>query len=179
MGPCVFLGVMELEQTVRCAQQGDRDAREALARYWLPVVYAAAIARTRRAAEADDLTQEAFVRAFRRLDTLRIPSRFGPWLLQIVRNAARDQARRRRPESGLATWDPPARESSAPGESPALDAWRALPEMQRLVCWLNVVLDVPVREIATLVGVSKSTVGRWLERGIARMRTETRHVDRS
>ena len=106
-----------------------------------------------------------------------VTSRFGPWLLQIVRNAARDLGRRKKPDVGMPTWDPPARETSAPGDNPALDAWRGLPEMQRLVCWLNVMLDLPVREIAPLVGASKSSVGRWLGKGLAQMHKEVRHVE--
>ncbi|MDH4145990.1 MAG: sigma-70 family RNA polymerase sigma factor [Acidimicrobiia bacterium] len=45
--------------------------------------------------EQRDCVQEAFTRALERLDSLRDPSRFRPWLLQIARNTAVDVLRRR------------------------------------------------------------------------------------
>ena len=65
---------MTNETLVRKAQAGDVPSREALARRWLARVYGAALAQTRTAADADDLTQEAFLRAFRSLGTLKDPA---------------------------------------------------------------------------------------------------------
>ena len=48
--------------------------------------------------DADDLAQEAFVRAYRYLGSLKEPERFGPWLFQVVRSLCRDQNRRRETE---------------------------------------------------------------------------------
>jgi RNA polymerase sigma-70 factor (ECF subfamily) len=48
--------------------------------------------------DAEDLAQEAFVRAFRYLGSLKEPERFGPWLFQIVRSLCRDRNRRREAE---------------------------------------------------------------------------------
>ena len=44
-------------------------------------------------AEAEDLCQETFLRAFRRLAELKDPNRFGPWLFQIARSLCRDRVR--------------------------------------------------------------------------------------
>lgn len=167
---------MQTEQLVRSAQAGDGDSREALARAWLPVVYGVALARTKNRAAAEDLTQEAFYRAFARLASLRQPSRFGPWILRIVKNAARDLARRGARDTRVAAFDPPAPEAPFPGENAAVDAWRSLPETERLVCWLKVMQDLPLREIASLLGSSKSAVGRLYQRGLERMRRELSHV---
>src|SRR6185503_104307 len=48
--------------------------------------------------DAEDLAQEAFVRAFRYLGSLKEPERFGPWLFQVVRSLCRDRNRRREAE---------------------------------------------------------------------------------
>jgi DNA-directed RNA polymerase specialized sigma24 family protein len=48
--------------------------------------------------DAEDLAQEAFVRAFRYLGTLKERERFGPWLFQVVRSLSRDRNRRKEAE---------------------------------------------------------------------------------
>jgi RNA polymerase sigma-70 factor (ECF subfamily) len=159
---------------VRHAQGGDVAAREALARAWLPSAYGAALAALGRAADAEDAAQEAFLRAFSALGTLKDPSRFGPWLLAIVRNAARDLQRRKavtpRTE-GVLAGDPPSRlAASVPDER--AEAWRRLPEDERLVTWLKASEGITFREIADLLGTSKSAVNRTWRRALARLRTE-------
>jgi len=165
---------MTNEALVRRAQGGDLASREALARLWLTRVHAAALAHTGRAADADDVTQEAFLRAFRALPALKDAGRFGPWLLKIVRNAARDRHRRTRPAAPLgdaadALPDGKARVSRG-GE--ALRAWRALPEDERLVTWLKVMEGYRFDDIAELLGTSRSAAFRTFGKGLARLRRE-------
>ncbi len=164
---------MTNEALVRKAQAGDIPSREMLARKWLSRVYGAALALTRNAADADELTQEAFLRAFRQLPRLRNAARFGPWILQIVRNAARDRHRRKRPAAlgdGTAAL---ASELGAQGaEGDAVRAWRALPDDQRLVTWLKVMEAYRFADIAELMGTSKSAVHRTFQKGLARLRKE-------
>lgn len=172
---CVLHGDMSDAEQVRAAQRGNAAGREALARAWLPRVHGAALALTGHAAEAEDLTQEAFLRAFRSLGTLRDPARFGPWVLQIVRNAARDVRRRAGRMTRLGEGDrslPERTQGESVDDSGTLAAWRALPEDQRLVCWLKVVDGARFRDIAALLGVSKSAVYRTYCRGLASLRKE-------
>ncbi len=168
----------ELEQQalVERARSGDRSAREALAAKWLPIVHGVALARTGDAAAAEDLTQEAFLKAFAALERLRNAARFGPWLMRIVRNAVTDRLRRRQREQGQPV-EEEHYEQPEPGESPVVDAWRSLPEDERLVCWLGVMQDLPLRAIATLLEISKSRAHRLMQQGLARMRTELSHVE--
>ncbi len=163
------------EMLVRKAQAGDIESREALAHAWLPRVYGVALACTGRAAEAEDLTQEAFYRAFGKLDSLRNPERFGPWICQIVRNAARDLRRRPAPPAALGDAQEQLRERGRSADTDttgAVRAWRELPEDQRLVCWLKVMQGMPFREIANLTGTSKSAVYRLYGKGLTRLRKE-------
>ena len=162
---------MTTERLVRNAQAGDLPSREALARLWLSRVYGAALARVGNAADADDLTQEVFLRAFRALPSLRDAGRFGPWLLRIVRNAARDQYRRRRPAPQLPD-SLEAHTQDTPLEGAALRAWRGLDGDARLVCWLKIMDGLRFRDIAELLGSSKSAVYRTYTKGLARMRKE-------
>jgi RNA polymerase sigma-70 factor (ECF subfamily) len=72
------------------AKRGDSAAFEALVRAFLRPAYAVALAVVGRPADAEDVAQDAFLAAFERLDSCREPARFAGWLLQIVRNRARN-----------------------------------------------------------------------------------------
>lgn len=67
-----------------------------LARPSLRAAYAGALAVVRRPADAEDVTQDALLAAYEKLDTCRDPARFGAWLLQIVHNRALNFIERRR-----------------------------------------------------------------------------------
>lgn len=168
---------MSDEALIRRAAGGDVTSREVLATRWLGRAYATALGKVGNPADAEDIVQEAFYRAFRKLAGLKDPSRFGPWLLQIVRNAARDLQRRggrsrpltaegEIPDASLPQDGTPASDGSA------VAAWRALPDDQRLVCWLKVMDGLPFRDIAALLGSSKSATYRLYTKGIARLRRE-------
>ena len=78
------------------AQGGEANAFAALARAFLRAAYSVALAIVSRPADAEDVAQDAFVVALERIDTCREPRRFAGWLLQIVRNRARNWLDRRR-----------------------------------------------------------------------------------
>jgi RNA polymerase sigma-70 factor (ECF subfamily) len=80
---------------VAAALGGDHRAFQELVGRHRAAVRATALRRLRDRDAVDDVVQEAFLRAFVRLGTLRDGSRFGPWVLQIARNAALDAVRRR------------------------------------------------------------------------------------
>jgi len=64
------------------------------------MVHGILLARVPRS-EVDDLVQDVFLLALRRLDTLRDPCAFGPWLAMIARNRATDYHRRSRETTEL------------------------------------------------------------------------------
>ncbi len=84
---------------VRRARLGDAKAFEQLVRRHLRVAHSVALAQLSDPADAEDVVQDAFVRALERLDDCRDPARFRSWLLSIVRNRAHNvrahEARRR------------------------------------------------------------------------------------
>jgi RNA polymerase sigma-70 factor (ECF subfamily) len=81
---------------VRRALGGEVRAFDELARAFLRPAYAMALAVVGRPADAEDVAQEALVAALGRIDTCRHPERFGPWLMQAVRNRARNWLAHRR-----------------------------------------------------------------------------------
>jgi RNA polymerase sigma-70 factor (ECF subfamily) len=164
---------MDAEETVRRARGGDARAREDLARAWWPAVYGVALSVLGRAPDAEDATQEAFLRAFAALPSLRDGARFGPWILAIARNAARDQ-QRRPAHHGLPAdaASPGAAGPDGPADG-ALAAWRRLPEEERLVLWLRASEGLTFRQIAELLSTSKSAVDRTWRRALSRLSRET------
>ncbi|MEZ6121934.1 MAG: sigma-70 family RNA polymerase sigma factor [Planctomycetaceae bacterium] len=81
------------------AQAGDREAFGALAEQFYSRVYGIVMQRLRNTAEADEVTQEVFLRAFRKLDQLNEPAAFPGWLCQIAARLAINRAVRRPPET--------------------------------------------------------------------------------
>lgn len=134
---------------------------------------------TRATADADDVVQEAMLRAWRGFDGLR-GGDARPWLLTIVRNCWRDRAadgRRRRQvplDDGMAIADArpgPEGEAARADEGRKLDAVIAtLPEEFRTVLVLREMEDLSYREIAAVTEVPIGTVMSRLARGRAMLR---------
>ena len=93
----------------------------------------------------------------------------GPWLLTVVKNAWIDRLRRSGRERPL---DAPERvEATLEDDAPDVTtAWSRLPEDERLVGWLKLVVGMTFRDIADVLGTSKSAVARTWARMLARMR---------
>src|SRR3989442_8237484 len=96
------------EALIRGAQNGDRAAFEEMVRRTSRLVFARLYLETGDAHRAEDLLQEALLRAYRALSELRQPEQFRTWLLSIAQNvltdSARHEARQKRaepPRAGL------------------------------------------------------------------------------
>ena len=99
-------GVQEPEpETIGRAQAGDLRAFESLVRAYQSDVWRFAYHLTRNASMAEDVTQEAFFRAYRAIGSYRGTARFSSWLLRIVRNCAIDAYRKTRKESVMSAED--------------------------------------------------------------------------
>jgi RNA polymerase sigma-70 factor (ECF subfamily) len=122
---------------------------------------------TGNAHDAEDLTQETFLRAWHRRDTFEAGTARRVWLLRIAANAACDVARRRKRVAFVPLAHEPAGESR-PGQ--ALETAEAsallkaalgqLSEMTRMVFHLRAQEDLSFREIAALVGTTEQGA-RW------------------
>jgi RNA polymerase sigma-70 factor (ECF subfamily) len=163
------------------ARAGDLDAYEVLvARYTAPAHRAAVLLGA--GADADDVVQDAFVKAHRQISRYRGESGFRPWLLAIVANETRNLHRSRRRRDGLvlraAAREDPAPSSPDPAESAMaaerrqrlVDQIRLLdaPEREVLVC--RYLLDLSEAETATTLGVPKGTVKSRTARALAKLR---------
>ena len=166
-------------ELVQRARRGDLAAREALARRCRRAAYLLAVQLLRDPEAAHDLAQDAVLSFFASLGRFRAGRPIEPWLFAIVRNRARDLARRRRarPTEPLERpEDEPPRPviDAAPG--PEADAarrelqallWRVLgtlPEPQREILVLRDYQDLTYEEIARVLDVPLGTVMSRLHR---------------
>jgi RNA polymerase sigma-70 factor (ECF subfamily) len=79
---------LPLDPAIRLAQRGDAAAFESIYRYHSRRVYALCLRLARDPVEAEDLTQEAFLRLFRKIHTFRGESAFSSWLYRLTANVA-------------------------------------------------------------------------------------------
>jgi RNA polymerase sigma-70 factor, ECF subfamily len=164
------------------ARRGDQTAFEQVVRAHQRRVYATALRIVRSHAVADDVAQEAFVRAWRSLASFDLSRPFGPWVCRIAANLAINYVRSPRArEEGL-----PEREEAAAGAprraegplSQLLDAEAAraldaaigeLPVEQRAVFILRAVEELSYSEIAEALGIPAGTVMSRLSRARERV----------
>jgi RNA polymerase sigma-70 factor (ECF subfamily) len=148
-------------------QQGDAGAYDYLVSKYLPRVVSIAWGVVRNTHDAEDLAQEAFVKAFRNIGRFREGEPFEPWIYRIVTNAALDAMKHRRKfrQEELAETEPAARRDDAalPAMSNEIGrridaALGELPEMQRIVARLHLVEDFDHAEIAGMMELNEGTV---------------------
>lgn len=163
---------------VRRAAQGDQAAFERLYHDHVGRIYALCV-RMVDEQSADDLTQEVFIRAWRKLDTFKGQSQFGTWLHRLaVNHVLSRRATQRRRESRHADGDGFLRRATAPtrrSSGDALDleqAIRGLPRRARDVFVLYDVEGYSHDEIATTLGVSVGTSKSQLHRARMLMREQ-------
>jgi RNA polymerase sigma-70 factor (ECF subfamily) len=163
---------------VACAIAGDRDAFGMLVeRYWRTAVAIAATV-VRDPAQAEDVAQEAFVAAYRRLSSLRNPSRFAGWLATVVRQKGVDalrKAARPSPAPLAIVAEPAWLPSSNPGltadeAETVRAAVRSLPRKFQEVVILRFVAGLSTNDIAERLAKRPSTVRVWLHRAYGRLR---------
>jgi RNA polymerase sigma-70 factor (ECF subfamily) len=86
-----------VEELVARSRMHDAEAFAELIRRFEGIALSIAYARLRNAADAGDVVQDAFLRAWQKIDSLEDAARFGHWLGRMVRNLAIDFHRRKRP----------------------------------------------------------------------------------
>jgi RNA polymerase sigma-70 factor (ECF subfamily) len=155
---------------VRAVLEGDRESFARLYTLYAPLVHGILLARVPRV-EVDDLVQDIFLHAFKKLHTLRDAAAFGPWIAMIARNRAVDFHRRSKETveindelRGSDTDDSKARE--------ILELIRSLPEAYRETLVLRLVEGMTGPEIAARTGLTAASVRVNLHRGMKLLREQ-------
>ncbi len=161
-------------------REGDRDAYAELVRRHAPVALRTA-SLLGAGPDAEDVVQDAFVKAYAALDRFREGASFRPWLLQIVANEARNLHRSagRRAARERSAWERTepllmAAASGDPVTAAVAQEQRAelvrglsqLSEAHRRVLTCRYLLDLDEAETATVLGWPRGTVKSRVHRGL-------------
>ncbi len=153
------------------ARTGDRDAFDALYAEHVGHVYAVCLRMTADPERATQLTQDAFVLAWRGLPAFRGDSAFSSWLHRLAVNAVLEDARREKRREARVTFSSDLSESDAIASSGNADARMdleraiaTLPDGARRVLVLYDIEGWPQEQIADMLGVAVGTVKAQLHR---------------
>src|SRR5215469_12498029 len=158
------------EELIRAAAQGGRGAFGELYQRYARLVHGILLARV-PPAEAEDLVQDVFMQAMRRMNELRTVAAFRGWLAAIARHRAIDYYR----ERGMAKLASDARQRAVDGGGTLdglvlLDLIRHLPEAYRETMILRLVEGMTGPEIARETGLTSESVRVNLCRGMKMLR---------
>lgn len=155
------------EDDIALAAGGDTRAYERLYRTHVPHIYALCLRMTANRAEAEDATQDAFVQAWRKLDSFRGDSRFSSWLHRIAVNVVLGRMRSRKRELERMRLVDPETQTPTPAEHDMSDLERAiagLPERARQVFVLAGVYGYTHEQVAEALDVAVGTCKAHLHR---------------
>lgn len=167
---------MHDELIARC-KAGDREAHYSLYKLYSKAMYNVGYRITRNEEEAEDVLQEAFINAFRNLDSYRGDATFGAWLKRIVVNKAINALNKRRHDAfpDDDRWD--VAEEERPEEyGDELTVERVkrgieqLPNGYRSVLSLYLLEGYDHQEIAEIMGITESTSKSQLNRAKNKLR---------
>lgn len=172
------------ETLVERARRGDPAAFEELVLAYQSLAFRTAFVIAGDAADAEEATQDAFVKAHRALGRFRSGEPFRPWLLTIVANEARNRRRARGRRTALALRA--AAEPGAPAEDPeevalaterrerVLTAVEGLRDDDRDILACRYFLELSEEETAGVLGIARGTVKSRAHRALARLEEELR-----
>jgi RNA polymerase sigma-70 factor (ECF subfamily) len=177
------------KEIVARAQQGDTAAFETLVDMHAKYVYNLALRVVQNPQEAEDLAQEAFLRAWRGLPSFRGQSKFSTWLYRIVTNLCYNQLPRIKRELISLVPDEEAVRlpdvRSAP-EEVVIDAElrshlhniiEELPESYRLLITLRHLQNMSYKEISVVTGMPLGTVKTGIFRARHMLKSEVEHYE--
>jgi RNA polymerase sigma-70 factor, ECF subfamily len=156
------------------AQRGDHQAFETLVRRHLPRLVKLA-RRLAPAEAAEDIAQDAIIRAYEQIGRFRGDAKFATWLYAITVNEARMHLRRQRRRASALERYPRDDDTVAPPSltepgGPLVALIHELPDRQKVAVALFYVQGNSVEEIAQAMNAPTGTVKSWIARGRDRLR---------
>ena len=168
-------------RAVEAVKNGDESAYAYLVTKYMRRVVSIAWGMVRNPDDAEDLAQEAFVKAFRTIARFKAGEPFGPWIYRIVTNLSLDllkhRSRHREEEVDIET--PASRRDRADLRALQSELARridaaieSLPGMQRVVARLHLVENFTHAEIAAMMGLTEGTVRSHLSLGRSKLKDQ-------
>jgi RNA polymerase sigma-70 factor (ECF subfamily) len=176
----------EEQLLVESVQRGEMPAFQELVEKYKQKVYYMALDMTGNHHDAEDLSQEVFIKVFASIKDFRGDSKLSSWLYRIAMNTCIDKTRRKRlklveldekvvekPSAG----GNPQRELEARSTQKQIDqALQKLPPRQRCIFAMRHYNEMMLREIAEVLKISEGTVKAQLFRAIRRLQKDLGHL---
>jgi RNA polymerase sigma-70 factor, ECF subfamily len=165
-------------QTIEAWRNGDPEAFDRLVERYQRNVYNLCYRYVNNHHDANDMAQEAFLKAYRALDRFRGDSAFSTWLYRIAVNTCLSFRGSRKPQDELPETLTDPRESVVAGlerEDQAREVRRAiaaLPEKQRATLILKIYHELSHEEVADILGSSVGTVKANLFHAMTKLRKQ-------
>jgi RNA polymerase sigma-70 factor (ECF subfamily) len=169
---------------IDACRNGDGKAQRELYHLYAKQMYNVCMRIVNHVGEAEDILQESFVEAFRRMKDFRGDATFGSWIKRIVVNRSINSLRKKRLNLFEGTeWLEHIADDEGGGEERNLDAMKLmklvgeLPDGYRLVLSLYLFEDYKHSEIAALLNITESTSKSQYNRAKARIREQKKKTE--
>jgi RNA polymerase sigma-70 factor, ECF subfamily len=170
-------GPDEFRDTIAAARAGDLEAFELLMRQHERLVLATALRLSGNLEDAQDISQEVFLKLYRNLGKVQAPAALPAWLYRVTVNACHD-LRRRKPVSAPVEMaedlaangcDPQASATEAERRRVLELSLRLLPEKERAALVLRDLEGLSTEEVARVLGSSEATVRSQISKARAKI----------
>lgn len=177
----------EEQMIIERVKQGDSEAFSLLVVKYQNIVFSVALKLLKNREDAEEMTQEAFIKAFRAIGSFRGGSKFSTWLLRIVYNNCISHLRKKALPLSKADTLPidEAELNYMTGEDPADErlrnletALKQLPADEYVLIMMYYYEDLPVGDICTVTGLGESNVKVKLFRARNRLRTMMNEINK-
>ncbi|WP_332634306.1 RNA polymerase sigma factor SigW [Halalkalibacter flavus] len=183
-----------VKRLIREVRKGDQQAFAEIVELYKDKVYQVAYRMVGNVHEAQDVAQEAFLRAYTNIDRFDVNRKFSTWLFRIATNVAIDRLRKKKPDfylqdevkgsEGLTFESQLAADEERPEDQVVtieMQEWiqheiNQLPLKYRTAIILKYMEDLSISEISDILDIPQSTVKTRVHRGREALRKRMRHV---
>ncbi len=183
-----------IKKRIKQVKNGDQDAFSEIIELYKDKVYQLCYRMLGNSHEAEDVAQEAFIRAFINIESFHIEKKFSTWIFRIATNLSIDRIRKKKPDyfldaelsksEGLTMYSQVANDSPLPeDELVSLELQQIvqeeilkLPEKYRAVVVLKYIEELSLKEISDILELPISTIKTRIHRGREALRKQLKDV---
>lgn len=184
----------KIKQNIKLVKKGDQSAFEEIVGYYQNKVFAICYRMIGNRQEAEDIAQEAFIRAYLNIQSFDEDRKFSTWLYRIATNLTIDRIRKKKPDyyldaevkgtDGLNLYAQLPMEQALPEEeveslemqSYIQNEIMQLPAKYRSIIALRFIDELSLKEISEVLEIPVGTVKTRIHRGREALRKRLRHI---
>ncbi len=169
-------------ELIRQYQNGSIAAYDELVRRYLNETYNFFLKVTSDPMDAEDLAQDVFLKLYKSLKKFRFEANFKTYLYRVNINAAKNYLGRSKWRKWLHLDDSPEQIDDSPGaesnwtKQELWDSVAKLPKTQRMVITMRIAQNLPHKDIASIIGISESSVKTSYHYGIKQLKKQLGNV---